>query len=407
MKAQRRPCGDEDVQFDIKYCGVCFSDVGVAADRRPLLQAAVYPIVPGHELSGIVTHAGRKVTKFKVGDQIGVGCWVDSCLKCSECAKGREQWCKKDGTLTYNSPKTPHGRASFKGCKINGKPVGATLGGYSTVMVVHEHFGVKIPEGYPLEVAGPVMCSGVTVYSPMKEHGLTKGSKLGVIGLGGLGLTAIKIGQALGAEVSGISRGMKKEPLARESGATGFISSTDPAHMAAAAQSFDLIVDTIPFPHDPTSYNALLKPTGKYVFLGMNEQFLGTFFATKLGVGSGNYRISNTGSLSDTQEVINLCAEKNVVPSTKLISVNEINMAFERLCSGNDDAIRFVIDMSTLTDQVQETCNAPAPKLGTTEKPPNIAKSLWFCCKISPCKWFVLPLLMVLVALVLNLTGFV
>merc|ERR550537_344008 len=288
--------------------------------------------------------------------------------------------------MTYNSPTTPHGRASFHGCKINDKPVGATLGGYSTVMVVHEYFGIKIPEGYPLEVAGPVMCSGVTVYSPMKEHGLTRGSKLAVIGLGGLGLTAIKIGRAMGAEVSGISRGIRKEPLARESGATGFLSSTDVAQMAAAAQSFDLIVDTIPFPHDPVSYNALLKPTGKYVFLGVNEQFLGTFFATKLGVGSGNYRISNTGSLRDTQEVIYLCAQQNVVPSTKLIGANEINKAFERLAGGNDDGTRYVIDMGTLTDQTYETCNALPPQLGNEEKPPNIARALWFCCKISPCK---------------------
>jgi D-arabinose 1-dehydrogenase-like Zn-dependent alcohol dehydrogenase len=405
MKAQRRPCGKADVQFDVKYCGVCFSDVGVAANWKPLLKPAVYPIVPGHELSGIVTGVGSDVTKFKVGDHIGVGCWVDSCLSCNECKAGREQWCKKEGTLTYNSDKNPHGRASFACCKIGDKPVKATLGGYSTVMVVHEHFGIKIPESYPLEAAGPVMCSGVTVYEPMKEHKLTKGSKLGVIGLGGLGLTAIKIGKALGAEVSAISRGIKKEPIARENGATGFVSSTDAAQMTAAANSFDLIIDTIPMSHDPAPYHALLKPIGKYVFLGIHDQFFGTMIATMTGCGSGNYRISNTGGLSNTQEIIDLCAKENVIPLTRKIGVSEINMAYESLAGGNDDAIRYVIDMSTLTDQAFQTCSAPPPALGAGEKPPSMARGLCFCCKISPCKWFGLVLVAGAAILCLKMLG--
>ena len=249
---------------------MCHTDLHWALNHKVMFKSTKYPCVPGHELAGVVKEVGGNVTKFKVGDHIGVGCWVDSCLKCAECRAGKEQSCKKLGTFTYQDP-DKYGRAN-----VATAPNQLTMGGYSNIFVVHHHFGIIIPKTYPLEAAGPIFCAGVTVYEPLKKHKVGKGVRVGVVGLGGLGMTAIQLARAVGSDdVYAVSRGSKKEQVAREVGATGFIDSTDANAMSAAAGMLDLVIDTIPSSHDLSPYKKLVKPsTGVVHLLGMHEKFL-------------------------------------------------------------------------------------------------------------------------------------
>lgn len=262
QKFQRRALGDSDVLIDMKFCGICHTDVHVARGETGALSPAKYPCVPGHELAGIVAAIGPKVTLFKVGDQIGVGCMVDSCLSCAACKRGEEQMCGSN-TMTYCG--APSARA--------GVPPGApqhTLGGYSSAHVVHERFGIRIPSNYPLEAAGPIMCAGVTLYDPLRRYGAGPGKKVAIVGIGGLGAIGIKIAKAMGAEVTALTRSAVKASFAKQNcGADEAIVVTDAAVMKAHAGSFDLILDTIPSEHDDSVYLPLLEPArGSIVHLG-------------------------------------------------------------------------------------------------------------------------------------------
>eukprot|EP00438_Fugacium_kawagutii_P016900 Skav205370 [mRNA] locus=scaffold2437:128425:136360:+ [translate_table: standard] len=286
MKLKRRELNDFDVLIEMKYCGVCHSDLHIAAGHMENVMGKVeYPCVPGHELAGVVKQIG-KVTKFSVGDQIGVGCMVDACLDCSKCKEGQEQKCSKQ-VGTY-AGKDWSGRASIPGRE-------QTIGGYTSIMVVQERFGIKIPKSYPLEMAGPVMCAGITMYDPLKAYkakpGAASSDKVGIVGLGGLGVMGVKLAKALGCnvpcpEVIAISRSESKKPFAMETcGASGFLASSDAKQMEENSRSFDLILNTIPSDHDESIYTALLKPSGHHVLLGLNASTLASFAVNSLTFG--------------------------------------------------------------------------------------------------------------------------
>ena len=256
----RPKVGDWDVKFEMKYCGICHSDIHVGKND---LDDSIFPMVPGHELAGTVTEVGSKVTKVKVGDNVGIGCIKDSCLECGTCKGGDEQYCENDYCDAYNSMK--------RFTHIGGNPDSQTFGGYSASEVVHEHFILKIPDGLPLEKVGPILCAGITLYDPLRHYGATSGKKMniGIVGIGGLGTMGIKIAAALGHNVSAISTNNSKEAMAKEKGATTFINSKDPESMASGKNSLDLILNTVSAPHQLSTLLPLLKMQGTIVQLGL------------------------------------------------------------------------------------------------------------------------------------------
>jgi len=353
-KMQRRKVGPNDVEIDMKYCGVCHTDLHIAAHHNPLwMLNSPYPCVPGHELAGIVKSVGSNVTKFKVGDQVGVGCLVNSCGKCGSCKKGQENECMKlvqtYGTKTKKS-ESPHGY---------------TIGGYTDVMVVDEHFAIPIPADYPLEAAGPVMCAGVTMYDPLKKFNCGPGTRLAIIGLGGLGQMGIKLGKILGAEVTVISRSPAKEKIAKGFGADHFLVSKDEEQLAKAKGSFDLILNTIPAYHPYTEYNKLVDKKGTQVLIGLHNGTIAGLVTEKATCGSSKFVGSMIGGIPATNEVMQLVAKHKITLETKLIGVDELNSVFEKLEENNDDGIRFVLDIeNTLNQGAFEKCkDVPAPKL--------------------------------------------
>jgi len=352
MMLQRRAPGDFDVVIKMLYCGVCHSDIHTAAGHLNMMGEKKYPMVPGHELAGIVSEVGAKVTKFKVGAKIGVGWMVDSCGECTSCKNGYEQKCKKKSTSTYADPDR-FGRAAVY-------PKGSqTLGGYTDVFVVHENFGILIPDNYPLEYAGPVMCSGITMYDPMVRQGIKAGDTVGIIGLGGLGQMGVRIAKALGCSVTVISRGKDKEAFAKQCGADKYIASGDAGSMASGAKTIDLILNTIPTYHDYTVYMPLLKQTGKQCLLGLHKGMFAAFVLQ----GMVNSRIisSGIGGIKATQEVIDLCAAHNIKPDVTVVPVTQLNRIYESLDSGTDTGTRYVLDIATLVEGA--TCTEAAPRL--------------------------------------------
>jgi D-arabinose 1-dehydrogenase-like Zn-dependent alcohol dehydrogenase len=314
-----------------------------------------YPIVPGHELAGICSAVGPGVTKFKVGDAVGVGCMVDACLECAACKRGEEQKCSKGNIATYNG-RNKHGRAATF------PEGGATLGGYTTRMVVHERFGIRLPEGYPLEYAGPVMCAGVTLFDPLRRYGATKGTKVGVVGLGGLGQMGIRIAKAMGCTVTALSRLEAKRALATECGADAFVPSDDAAAMAAAAGSLDLVLNTIPSDHDYHAYSKLCaRKGGKHVLLGLNNALGAAMMVDGLTFGASRVKMSGIGGIEATQAVVDLCAAHNIKPAVKIIGAHEINGVYEALENGNDSGLRHVLDIGTLNEGAFDACTAPPP----------------------------------------------
>ena len=320
-----------------------------------------YPIVPGHELAGVCTAVGPGVTKFKVGDCVGVGCMVDSCLECANCKAGEEQKCSKGNIATYNG-KDKFGRAQTY------PPGGATLGGYTTKMVVHERFGIKIPEGYPLEYAGPVMCAGVTLYDPLKRYGAKAGTKVGVVGLGGLGQMGIRVAKAMGCVVTAISRGDAKRSLATDCGADAYVSSTDDKAMAAIHGTLDLVLNTIAADHDYSMYTKLTaKAGGKHIILGLNNGLGAAMMVDALTFGSSRIKMSGIGGITATQEVVDLCAKHNIKPAVKIIAAEQINEVYTELENGNASGLRHVLDIATLNDGAFERCTAPPPDFSKAE----------------------------------------
>jgi cinnamyl-alcohol dehydrogenase len=321
----RRSTGDRDVQFKVLYCGICHSDLhAVNGDWV----GTNFPLVPGHEIVGEVTEVGSKVHKFKVGDTVGVGCLVDSCRKCDQCVNDLENYCPKP-VFTYNSV-LPDGTV--------------TQGGYSDIMVVDEDFVIRWPENFPL-TAAPLLCAGITTYSPLKYYGLDKpGQHIGVVGLGGLGHVAVKFAKAFGAKVTIISTSVSKKKEAIEGlGADAFVISREPAEMQAAAGTLDGIIDTVSAFHPIQPLLSLLKPHGQLILVGvpMKPLELPAFsvIMTRKKVAG-----SMIGGIKETQEMIDFAAKHNVLPDVEIISMDYVNQAMERLAKA-DVKYRFVIDI--------------------------------------------------------------
>jgi uncharacterized zinc-type alcohol dehydrogenase-like protein len=372
-RMQRRPLGDFDVLIQMAYCGVCHSDLHAAAGHtKDLFTPPQYPFVPGHELAGVVAEVGHRVTTFSVGDHCGVGCMVDSCMECDRCLVGEEQLCKQQ-VQTYGAYDV-----SSRAAQV---PAGRqTLGGYTSVMVVHERFAIRIPKSYPLELAGPVMCAGTTVYDPLQKYGAGAGTRVAVIGLGGLGVFGVKMAKALGCVVTVVSRSMSKQPMAKELGADGYVASSDARQMAAARGSFDLILNFVPSQHDYVPYVRLLDRGGKLVFLGVHAAWAACMW--RGGEVSGPCRGSFIGGLRTTQEAIDLCDRERIFPQVTVRPVSALNEIYEALDASNEAATRFVLDLrASLTEEAFTACTAPPPKLKPAEAGLNklaVAKEILF-----------------------------
>lgn len=326
---QRREVGPHDVQFDILYCGVCHSDLHqIRDDWFP----GIFPMVPGHEIVGRVIAVGNHVKKFKVGDMAGTGCLVDSCRTCDSCQQGLEQYCLNGHSQTYNGleqdKKTP------------------TYGGYSNTIVVHEDFVLHIPESLDLAATAPLLCAGITTYSPLRHWKVGKGHKLAVVGLGGLGHMGVKFGVALGAEVTVLSTSPEKEADARKLGAHHFVVTKDPQQLKAVRGKFDFILDTVSADHDYQIYLALLKVDGVHICVGAPPS-PSAIKAFSLIIGRKSIAGSSIGGLPETQEMLDFCAEKGIVSDIEMIDIKDIHQAYDRMLKG-DVRYRFVIDMATL-----------------------------------------------------------
>ena len=329
FKLDRREVGPTDVLIEIAYCGVCHSDLHQAReDWGP----ALFPMVPGHEIVGHVTAVGAKVDAYKVGDRVGVGCMVDSCRTCEQCAAGEEQFCDRGASMTYN------------GFEQDGKTM--TFGGYSQRITVDQAFVVRVPEALPLDRAAPLLCAGITTYSPLKRFGCGPGRKVAVMGLGGLGHVGVRIARAMGSEVTVISTSERKRADAAELGAHDFLVSTDAKAMKAAAGRFDLILDTVSAVHDLNSALNLLRTDGTLVLVGVPEEALPVHPFAIIG---RRRRLAGSliGGIAETQEMLDFCAQHGVLADIETVAMADINQAWERLLK-NDVRYRFVIDMATL-----------------------------------------------------------
>ncbi len=327
---ERRDSRADDVVIEILYCGVCHSDLHQA---RNDWSGSVYPMVPGHEIIGRVVSVGAKVTRFKAGDQVGVGCMVDSCQHCAACAQGLEQYCAEFPTFTYNA--------------VDRHDQMPTFGGYSEKIVVSDKFVVNIPAGLDLAGAAPLLCAGITTWSPLRHWKVGKGSTVAVVGLGGLGHMALKLAKALGAHVSLFTRSPGKEADARRLGADRIVLSTDATQMAAVAGQFDLIVDTVPYAHDLNPYMPTLALNGTLVivgYLGDKEPALNT---TPMIMGRKSVAGSVIGGIAETQEMLDFCGQHGITSDIEVIKMQEINAAYERMLK-SDVKYRFVIDMASL-----------------------------------------------------------
>jgi len=324
----RRALGGRDVLIDIKYCGICHSDIHQARNEW---KNSTYPMVPGHEIAGIVSEVGKEVKTFKPGDRVGVGCMVDSCRKCSECKEGEEQFCGH-ASFTYN------------GVEQDGKTL--TQGGYSTRIVVNEDFVLRLPKDGPLEALAPLLCAGITTYSPLKYWKAGPGKKVGVIGLGGLGHMALKIAKAMGADVSVLSRSRKKEADAKRLGADHYYAVGESGTFEKLARTFDLLICTVSSEVDWNLYLKTLKVRGVMVDVGVPEK------PQSLEAGSlifGNHCLAGSliGGIRETQEMLDFCAKHKIVSDIELIPAGKINEAYDRVLKG-DVKFRFVIDAATL-----------------------------------------------------------
>ncbi|WP_175817385.1 NAD(P)-dependent alcohol dehydrogenase [Burkholderia diffusa] len=331
---ERRNARASDVVIEILYCGVCHSDVHNA---RNDWGRSMYPMVPGHEIIGRVLEVGADVTRFKVGDSVGVGCMVDSCRACLACSKGLEQYCETGATYTYNAV-DPH----------DGLP---TFGGYSDRIVVSEQFVLSIPDGLDLKGTAPLLCAGITTWSPLRHWNVGQGSKVAVIGLGGLGHMALKFAKALGAEVTLLTRSPGKEADARRLGADHVIVSTDEAHMATVVGKFDLVIDTVPYQHDVNPYVPTLAVNGTLVLVGYLGPLEPALNSAPMVMKRKAVAGSLIGGIRETQEMLEFCGAHRIVSDIELIDIDYINDAYERMLKA-DVKYRFVIDMASLKKAV-------------------------------------------------------
>ncbi|MEU0025386.1 NAD(P)-dependent alcohol dehydrogenase [Streptomyces sp. NPDC006335] len=325
---ERRAVREHDVLIDIKFAGICHSDIHQAQEGWG---EAIFPMVPGHEIAGIVSEVGPGVTKYKVGDRVGVGCMVDSCGECENCKAGIEQHCLQGNVPTYN------------GIGKDGEP---TYGGYSEKVVVDENYVVRIPEGLALDEAAPLLCAGITTYSPLKKWGAGPGKKVAVIGLGGLGHMGVKIAHALGAEVTVLSQSLRKKDDGLKLGADHYYATSDENTFKELAGTFDVILSTVSAPLDFGAYLGLLKTGGALVNVGAPEEPISLNLFSLIG-GNKTLAGSMIGGIAETQEMLDFCAQHGIGAEIELIAASEINEAYERVVN-SDVRYRFVIDTATI-----------------------------------------------------------
>lgn len=330
MNIVRREVTANDVEIEILYCGVCHSDLHTA---RNDWGGTKYPSVPGHEIIGKITKVGSDVTKFQIGDLAGVGCIVDSCAHCDSCKHDLEQYCENGMVGTYN------GKDAHLG--------GHTFGGYSQKVVVDAGYVLKVPANLDLAAVAPLLCAGITTWSPLKHWNVGPGSKVAVIGLGGLGHMAIKLAKGLGAEVTLFSRTPSKSEDAKNLGADHVVISTDDAQMASVQRKFDLIIDTVPYDHDVNPYVTTLTINGTLVLVGYIGKMDEALFTPPMIMGRRSVAGSVIGGIAETQEMLDFCGEHNIVSEIELIKMQDINEAYERMLK-SDVRYRFVIDMKSL-----------------------------------------------------------
>ena len=324
----RRPLGTHDVGLDVKYAGICHSDIHTV---RGEWGSVHYPLVPGHEIAGVVTSIGSAVTKFNIGDLIGVGVFVDSCRTCANCLSGLEQYCLEGMTGTYNS--------------MERDGLNQTRGGYSDTFVINEDYAVHIPSSLPLEGVAPLLCAGITLYSPIKHFNVGPSSKVAVMGLGGLGHMGVKFAIAMGAEVTVLSHSPAKEDDAKNMGAHHFVSTQDPKTLSALKKSFDIILNTVSAEIDINEYLQCLKLDGTLVVFGLPGKPYSLNPAVMLD-GRRSLSGSMIGGMSELQEMLNFCGEKNIVSDVEVISADYANTAYDRTVA-SDVKYRFVIDATT------------------------------------------------------------
>lgn len=329
MTIDRREVGPHDVLIEIKYTGICHSDIHHA---RGDWRQETYPLVPGHEIAGLVTEVGSAVTRHAVGDRVGVGCMVDSCRECANCRKGEEQYCLKGNTLTYAS------------LDADGRP---TQGGYATHIVVTEDFALRIPDGIGLDAAAPLLCAGITTYAPLRRWGAGPGKKVAVVGLGGLGHMAVKLAHAMGAEVTVLSQSLKKQDDGLRLGADHYHATSDPATFEQLAGTFDVIVNTVSARIDLDAYLSLLATDGVMANVGAPAEPVSLNVFSLLG-GQRALAGSLIGGIRETQEMLDFCAEHHLGSEIEVIPAEKINEAYERVLA-SDVRYRFVIDIATLS----------------------------------------------------------
>lgn len=326
---ERRKPGPHDVAIAIKFCGICHSDIHQVRDEWG---GSVFPMVPGHEIAGIVESTGSAITKYRAGDRVGVGCFVDSCGECSACERGLEQFCLKRAAFTYNSTemdrKTP------------------TYGGYSERIVVKEDYVLRIPDALPLDAAAPLLCAGITLYSPLRHWKAGPGKRVAIVGLGGLGHVGVKLAYAMGAEVSVLSQSLRKEADGKRLGAHRFYATSDPKTFETLAGRFDLIVNTVSSKMDWNALLSLLAIDGTMVLLGIPEEET-PLDAGSLIAGRKNLAGSMIGGIGETQEMLDFCAAHGITADIELTPIQKVNEAYDRVVA-SDVRYRFVIDMSTL-----------------------------------------------------------
>lgn len=326
----RRELRPDDVDIAIEFCGVCHTDIHFANNDWG---ATIYPVVPGHEIIGRVRAVGDQVTGFAVGDRVGVGCLVDSCRDCGSCHDGLEQYCENGMVMTYNGEDRHDGTPTF--------------GGYSERIVVSDRFVLKVPDALDPAAAAPLLCAGITTYSPLKHFRVGEGHRVGVVGMGGLGHMGLKFARALGADVTLFTRSGSKVNEAKRQGAHHVVISTDESQMKATAGQFDYILDTVPVAHDVNPYLAALKRDGTLIMVGMPEPISPPVDGGALIFARRRIAGSLIGGLPETQEMLDFCAEHDIVCDIEMLDISKINEAYERMKKG-DVRYRFVIDMATI-----------------------------------------------------------
>jgi len=333
MQIERRDPRPDDVAIRIDYCGICHTDIHFVHNDWG---RTVYPVVPGHEIIGTVTAVGNQVTRFQPGDRVGVGCMVDSCRQCAACEDGLEQYCDQGFVATYNSEDLHDGSVTF--------------GGYSEAIVVSERFVLRIPDSLDPAAAAPLLCAGITTFSPLRHFGVAPGQRVGVVGMGGLGHMGVKFARAMGAEVTLFTRSEEKREEALKQGAHKVVISTDKEQMKAVANTFDAILDTVPVQHDLNPYVAALRRDGRLILVGLLDPVVPPLDAGAVVFRRKQIAGSLIGGIPETQEMLDFCAEHDIVCDIEMLDIRNVEEAYRRM-QNSDVRYRFVIDMETLREE--------------------------------------------------------